>query len=65
MLARLREAVSRSLADPATQERFLKSGTTVPKPERQGGDYMLKLVGSEVGRWDGIIKRAGVTAPPQ
>jgi tripartite-type tricarboxylate transporter receptor subunit TctC len=58
VLAKLREAVAKSLADPATQERFLKIGATVPKPERQGGDAMLKLVESEVARWIDILKKA-------
>jgi len=58
VLAKLREAVTKSLADPATQERFLKIGATVPKPERQGGDAMLKLVASEVARWVDILQKA-------
>ena len=58
VLAKLRDAVAKSLADPATQERFLKIGATVPKPERQGGDAMLKLVDNEVARWVDILKQA-------
>ena len=60
VLAKLTEAVSKALADPATQERFLKIGATVPKPERQGGDAMLKLIETEVARWIVILKNAGL-----
>ena len=60
VLARLREAVAKSLADPAVQKRFTDIGATVPKPERQGGDYMLSLVASEVDRWTEILKKAGI-----
>jgi len=60
VLAKLRDAVAKSLADPAVQKRFTDIGAAVPKPERQGGDYMLTLVTSEVDRWTDIMKKAGV-----
>jgi tripartite-type tricarboxylate transporter receptor subunit TctC len=60
LLAKLRDAVAKSLADPAVQKRFADIGATVPKAERQGGDYMLSLVTSEVDRWTQILKKAGV-----
>jgi tripartite-type tricarboxylate transporter receptor subunit TctC len=63
VLAKLRDAVARSLADPAVQERFLKIGATVPKPDRQGGAVMQKLVEVEVDRWVAILKKAGLPAP--
>lgn len=60
VLAKLRDAVAKSLADPAVQERFTKIGATVPKADRLGGDYMQRLVASEVDRWGGILTKAGV-----
>jgi len=65
VLARLRDAVAKSLAEPVTQARFLKVGSTVPKHDGQGGAYMQKLVTSEVQRWRGIMQRAGVAVPAQ
>jgi putative tricarboxylic transport membrane protein len=59
-LAKLREAVAKSLQDPAVQKRFSDIGATVPKLERQGGDYMLQLVKAEVDHWSRILKKAGV-----
>jgi tripartite-type tricarboxylate transporter receptor subunit TctC len=64
VLARLKDALEKSLIEPAVQKRFAEIGAAVPKPDRQGGEYMLKLVGSEVDRWSGILKKAGVE-PPQ
>lgn len=63
VLAKLRGAVAKALAEPAVQERFLTIGATVPKANRQGGDAMLQIVTSEVDRWDIILKKAGVTLP--
>ncbi len=63
VLAKLREAVSKSLADPAVQKRFTDIGAAVPKPDRQGGDYMQKHVAAEVERWIAIMQKAGVQLP--
>lgn len=60
VLTKLSEAIVRSLADPATVNRLVAIGASVPKPERQGGAYMQALVVSEVARWSKIL--AGVKA---
>jgi tripartite-type tricarboxylate transporter receptor subunit TctC len=59
-LAKLSEAVAKTLADPASVKRLAAIGAGVPKPERQGGVYMQKLVVSEVDRWRKIL--VGVNA---
>lgn len=60
VLAKLRDAVAKSLADPATQERLLKIGAAAPAPERRGGEAMQKLVEDEVIRWVDILKKANL-----
>lgn len=60
ILATLREAVAKSLSDPNVQKRLGDIGATVPKAEHRGGDYMQKLVTSEVERWTIILRKAGV-----
>jgi tripartite-type tricarboxylate transporter receptor subunit TctC len=55
VLAKLSEAIARTLADPASVKRLSDVGAGVPKPERQGGTYMQKLVVSEVDRWHKIL----------
>lgn len=59
-LAKLSEAIAKTLADPASFNRLAAIGAGVPKAERQGGAYMQKLVVSEVDRWRKIL--AGVKA---
>jgi len=54
-LAKLSEAIAKTLADPASVKRLAAIGAGVPKPERQGGAYMQKLVVSEVDRWRKIL----------
>jgi tripartite-type tricarboxylate transporter receptor subunit TctC len=53
--AKLSEAIAKTLADPASVKRLTDIGAGVPKPERQGGAYMQKLVVSEVDRWRKIL----------
>lgn len=64
VLAKLREAVAKSLADPGVQQRFTTIGAAVPPPGRQGGDYMQRLVASEVDRWVEILRKAGIELKP-
>ena len=54
-LAKLSEAITKTLADPASVKRLADIGAGAPKPERQGGAYMQKLVVSEVDRWRKIL----------
>ncbi|MBR0754928.1 tripartite tricarboxylate transporter substrate binding protein BugD [Bradyrhizobium jicamae] len=60
ILAKLRDAVAKSLDEPQVQARFLKIGATVPKPERRGGEAMQALVEREVVRWVEILGKAGL-----
>lgn len=60
VLAKLKDALDKSLNEAAVQKRFADIGAEVPKPDRRGGEYMLTLVGSEVDRWGSILKKAGV-----
>jgi tripartite-type tricarboxylate transporter receptor subunit TctC len=54
-LAKLSAAIAKTLADAASVKRLTDLGAGVPKPERQGGTYMQKLVVSEVDRWRKIL----------
>lgn len=60
ILAKLRDAVAKSLDEPQVQARFLKIGATVPKPERRGGEAMLALVEQEVVRSVEFLRKAGL-----
>jgi tripartite-type tricarboxylate transporter receptor subunit TctC len=61
VLERLRQSVAKALEDPQVKERLGNVGALPPRADRRGGDYMQSLVASEVERWTGILKRAGVT----
>jgi len=54
-LAKLSEAIAKALADPASVKRLADIGASVPKSDRQGGNYMQKLVVSEIDRWREIL----------
>ena len=54
-LAKLSEAIAKTLADPASVKRLAAIGAGVPKSDRQGGAYMQQLVVSEVERWRKIL----------
>jgi tripartite-type tricarboxylate transporter receptor subunit TctC len=60
ILERLRDAHAKALDDPVVQKRLGDLGATVPKPAERGGDYMQRLVVSEVARWTQIMRKAGV-----
>jgi tripartite-type tricarboxylate transporter receptor subunit TctC len=55
VLAKLSDAIAKTLADPVSVKRLTDIGAGVPKPERQGGTYMHKLVVSEVDRWRKVL----------
>lgn len=54
-LAKLSEAIAKTLADPASVKQLAAIGAGVPKSDRQGGAYMQQLVVSEVDRWRKIL----------
>jgi tripartite-type tricarboxylate transporter receptor subunit TctC len=59
-LAKLREAVAKSLVDPVYVEKLGNVGATVPNAAALGGPAMEKLVASEITRWVDILKKANV-----
>jgi tripartite-type tricarboxylate transporter receptor subunit TctC len=60
ILAKLRDGVAQTLADPTTATKLATIGAELPLPKSQGGPSMQSLVASEVTRWNGIMKKAGV-----
>src|SRR5262245_9386533 len=63
ILAKLREAVLNAQEDSIVQKRFADIGGAVPPSEKRGGEYMTKLVASEVTRWVEVVRRAGTVEP--
>ncbi len=59
---KLREATIAAIETPAVQQRLKDIGAELVAPERRSTDYLAKFVASEIERWGGPLKAAGVTA---
>lgn len=62
VIAKLSDALSRALDDPATRKRLLDLGGTLPDAPERGGPPLASLVKSEVERWTPILKATGAVA---
>jgi len=62
IVAKLADALSKALDDPAIQKRYVELGSSAPKSADRGPAALQKLVESEVARITPVIKAAGVTA---
>jgi tripartite-type tricarboxylate transporter receptor subunit TctC len=61
IVAKLADALSKALDDPAVQARYDELGSSAPKPADRGPAGLQKLVESEVARITPVIKASGVT----
>src|SRR5437763_8466636 len=61
IVAKLADALSNALDDPAVQARYVELGSSAPKAADRGPSGLQKLVESEVARITPVIKAAGVT----
>jgi tripartite-type tricarboxylate transporter receptor subunit TctC len=62
ILARLRETVEKTLADPEVASKLANIGGGIPPPELRGHANMANRVAYEVETWTEIIRKAG--GPP-
>jgi tripartite-type tricarboxylate transporter receptor subunit TctC len=62
IIAKLADALSKALDDPAVQARYAELGSSAPNAADRGPSGLQKLVESEVARITPVIKAAGVTA---
>jgi tripartite-type tricarboxylate transporter receptor subunit TctC len=62
IIARLADALSKALDDPAVQARYVELGSSAPKAADRGPAGLQGLVESEVARITPVIKAAGATA---
>lgn len=61
--SRLSNALTKSLREPGVGKRFVDIGATLLSPERQSGEYLRRLVISEVDRWKNILKQEAQNLP--
>lgn len=61
IVRRLNKALSDTLDTPAVRERLEGLGMGIPPPERRSPEYLARFVASEIDKWTGPIKAAGIT----
>jgi tripartite-type tricarboxylate transporter receptor subunit TctC len=60
MVAKLNKALSQALDHPALRARLDAIGLIAAAPERRSPEYLRKFVDSEVAKWAGPVKAAGL-----
>jgi len=61
VVQKLHDAVVATMNTPAVQERLSTIAAELVGPERRSSDYLAKFVASEIEKWAGPIKAAGVS----
>ena len=61
IVAKLADALDKTLDEPATAEKLEKLGGTVPPKSERGPEYLRKTVASDIPRWAPILKEAAET----
>jgi putative tricarboxylic transport membrane protein len=61
IVRRLNKALSDTLDTLAVRERLEGLGMGIPPPARRSPEYLARFVASEVEKWAGPIKAAGIT----
>jgi tripartite-type tricarboxylate transporter receptor subunit TctC len=61
IVQRLNEAAIEAMTTPAVAAQLKKNGADIVAPERRTPEYLQKFVASEIDKWAGPIKAAGLT----
>ena len=62
IIAKLADALDKTLDEPATAERLGKLGGSVPPKAERGPDHLRKTVASDIPRWAPILKEAAAAS---
>ena len=60
IVAKLNDATVAAASTPAVQQRLKDNGIDVVAPDRRSPDYLARFVESEIAKWAGPVKAAGV-----
>jgi tripartite-type tricarboxylate transporter receptor subunit TctC len=60
IVQKLNAALGQALDTPTTKERLLNIGLDIPPPEKRSPEYATKFVESEIRKYEGPIKAAGI-----
>jgi tripartite-type tricarboxylate transporter receptor subunit TctC len=58
IIAKLADALDKTLDEPATAEKLAKLGGTVPPKAERGPEFLRKTVAADIPRWAPILKEA-------
>jgi tripartite-type tricarboxylate transporter receptor subunit TctC len=61
IVQKLHDAIVATMNTPAIKERMSTIGAELVVPERRSSEYLAKFVASEIEKWAGPIKAAGVS----
>jgi tripartite-type tricarboxylate transporter receptor subunit TctC len=61
IVAKLSNALDKTLDDPAIGEKLAKLGGTVPTKGERGPDHLEQVLKADIARWDPILKDAMAT----
>jgi tripartite-type tricarboxylate transporter receptor subunit TctC len=61
IVKRLNDAAIDAMDNPTVKDRMHELGVTLVAPERRTPDYLQKFVASEIEKWAGPIKTAGIS----
>jgi tripartite-type tricarboxylate transporter receptor subunit TctC len=61
IVQQLNAAAIAAMTTPAVMEQLKKNGAEIVAPDRRTPDYLQKFVASEIDKWAGPIKAAGLT----
>ena len=62
IVKKLNDATIEAMNTPAPQDRMRELGVTLVAPERRSPEYLQTFVESEIEKWGGPIKAAGISA---
>ena len=60
IVQKLNAALGQALDTPTTKERLLNIGLDIPTPEKRSPEYATKFIESEIRKYEGPIKAAGI-----
>jgi tripartite-type tricarboxylate transporter receptor subunit TctC len=60
VVQKLNAALGQALDTPATRERLLNIGLDIPAPDKRTPEYAAKFLESEIRKYEGPIKAAGI-----
>ena len=61
IVKKLNDATIEAMNTPAVRDRMHELGVTLVAPERRSPEYLQKFVASEIEKWAGPIKAAGIS----